>query len=38
MAFTLSAIKPESIEPSEMRVSIYGDAAVVIGRDVRRRV
>ncbi len=31
--FASGAIKPESIERSDMRISIYGDAAVVIGRD-----
>jgi ketosteroid isomerase-like protein len=31
--FASGAIKPESIDRSEMRISIYGDAAVVIGRD-----
>jgi hypothetical protein len=31
--FASGAIKPESIDRSEMRTSIYGDAAVVIGRD-----
>lgn len=31
--FASGAIRPESIERSDMRISIYGDAAVVIGRD-----
>jgi ketosteroid isomerase-like protein len=31
--FASGAIKPESIERSDMRISVYGDAAIVIGRD-----
>src|SRR5262249_1547144 len=31
--FASGAIKPESIERSDMRISVYGDAAIVSGRD-----
>ena len=31
--FASGAIKPQSMEREDMRITVYGDAAVVIGRD-----